>query len=847
MILQKTRLDQEGGFTPKREKSFSIDSAFTGHLMKVLIEMYSDPHKAVAREYIANAVDAHRQARRLNPGVELPRIEIVEPSRLSPTFSVRDYGLGMTEDETEKLLSSFGASGAEKRCSNDFVGGFGIGSKCAFTITDTYKYTVWQGGRKRIWICTVREDADKAIQLLSDIPSQEPTGVLVEVPIKLEDIPRVKSGVEYVLCALTEPVKLNGGDYAEFENRWSTLELGDGVRLLSGEASSFNLGLNSAVACGDFYYPVDRYDLFQRAKTPYDNILNQLTSLSGRLHNSFEIGEGKAPTIHALMNASVCLHFDAGLLQPTPNREAVKLESSFDALLNKVIAKLYERVLEEASQITESCETPLEVLRAIREFKKSSILSVVELRREWEGKEIKAEDLPFVDLTVDDKKAALLFPSVRRVRGVGWRVQISTQSDLASGFRPRTSDELLNELVDSGDHVYFAWAGKSKLLTSRKFSILEMEPMGRGQAEKALTTWWENTLVAMRAADPGMTIDDRTALDPRKSIVVKGTPDQRKVALAELEWLTDNVVAGVIPVPPSVIRMKRAPGQPKAERIIGNTMGWMSASDSAVWRQCKRPVSGSTVVYLIGRPDNEQALQWQGLRAVWDASVPGFKDTTIYALTQDAFYRAKGQHGYTMIPLRDQLVTWLTAWAKADESKQAYGMEVWLALGHTYSLDLPKTFKLGLTDKWDVGSFSDWIKVIDEHHLVKMADEDKKSGTFRDFVRLVSLRSGNDHPEFIGPAWCTPVLNIESILDGARAGTTVGKFRPSLGPQFELPKDALAALAKKIETLREAMEKIWKDNPSAAFVLGDNGYYPNAYGRWREKWSKAFYEQLRKI
>ena len=42
--------------------------------------------------------------------------------------------------------------------------------------------------------------------------------------------------------------------------------LGDGVRLLSGDETSFRLGLGSAVVCGDFYYPVNSYDLRARVK-----------------------------------------------------------------------------------------------------------------------------------------------------------------------------------------------------------------------------------------------------------------------------------------------------------------------------------------------------------------------------------------------------------------------------------------------------------------------------------------------------------------------------------------------------------------------------------------------------
>src|SRR5690349_20945960 len=106
--------------------TFHVDSIV--HLMGLLTTLYADPELAIIREYSTNALDSHRQA-----GVGLP-IEIVLPSQFERTFIVRDFGLGMSEEELTDNYSEYGFS--SKRETNEATGMLGVGGKSALAYTN---------------------------------------------------------------------------------------------------------------------------------------------------------------------------------------------------------------------------------------------------------------------------------------------------------------------------------------------------------------------------------------------------------------------------------------------------------------------------------------------------------------------------------------------------------------------------------------------------------------------------------------------------------------------------------------------------------------------------------------
>src|SRR6476660_5010943 len=112
-----TNTGNMGGVT----KTMEIHRDAMAHIMSVLTNLYSDAIMAVIREYSTNALDAHRES-----GLHMP-ITVCVPTTLRPTFSVEDFGVGMSTDQLLNLYSSYGAS--TKRETNEQTGMLGLGSK----------------------------------------------------------------------------------------------------------------------------------------------------------------------------------------------------------------------------------------------------------------------------------------------------------------------------------------------------------------------------------------------------------------------------------------------------------------------------------------------------------------------------------------------------------------------------------------------------------------------------------------------------------------------------------------------------------------------------------------------
>lgn len=148
-------------------------------------KIYSDPILAVVREYICNAVDAHSN-------LPIARaIDISVPSFIDPTWSVRDYGSGLSQEQImgtapnfRGLFNTYGRS--DKSNSNSSIGGFGLGSKAGFAYVKqdgAFTVTSWHGGRKKVYTCHRNTKGLPAVTLMSDTVSDEPSGIKIAIPV----------------------------------------------------------------------------------------------------------------------------------------------------------------------------------------------------------------------------------------------------------------------------------------------------------------------------------------------------------------------------------------------------------------------------------------------------------------------------------------------------------------------------------------------------------------------------------------------------------------------------------------------------------------------------------------
>lgn len=162
---------------------FQISLAHSAHIMRILrSQLYSNKILAVEREYAANAWDANRE---VGKG-DVP-IKVVLPTVTDPTLYIRDFGPGISHEDMFSIYAQYGVS--TKRSGNGQVGMLGIGSKSGFAYTDSFTITTWQNGTQRIYTAVLDNDEKGTLNLLDESESDEPTGTMVQIPVRPIDIP----------------------------------------------------------------------------------------------------------------------------------------------------------------------------------------------------------------------------------------------------------------------------------------------------------------------------------------------------------------------------------------------------------------------------------------------------------------------------------------------------------------------------------------------------------------------------------------------------------------------------------------------------------------------------------
>ena len=175
MILgkEKTDVNVSGNF---KTSSFKIQT--NAKAFEILSSnIYTYKVKAVIREISCNARDSHVAAANPNP------FKTHLPTTLEPWFSVRDYGIGLSDQDVREIFSTYFCS--TKTSSNDFVGALGLGSKSPFCLVDSFTVISFYNNKKRTYSCFKDENSEPQVALLTEEDTSEHNGV--EVIISVED------------------------------------------------------------------------------------------------------------------------------------------------------------------------------------------------------------------------------------------------------------------------------------------------------------------------------------------------------------------------------------------------------------------------------------------------------------------------------------------------------------------------------------------------------------------------------------------------------------------------------------------------------------------------------------
>ena len=159
----------------------TIDPEDMRYISSLLRNNYSNTILATIRETYANAVDANKEN-----GLSPESIEIKCPTGLDQTFSVRDFGCGLSRDQIFNLYSKFGKS--TKRGSDASIGGFGIGRFAPLSYKDSFTVTSYHNGTKSIYSLYISEENDTKIDEVFSEPTSEANGICISVGVAKNDL-----------------------------------------------------------------------------------------------------------------------------------------------------------------------------------------------------------------------------------------------------------------------------------------------------------------------------------------------------------------------------------------------------------------------------------------------------------------------------------------------------------------------------------------------------------------------------------------------------------------------------------------------------------------------------------
>lgn len=174
------------------EKFFEIGNPAL--IMEILRnKLYADPVTAVVREYSCNAMDSHAEANKPDEP-----ILINLPSEKYPELKIQDFGVGISPDRMNDIYIKMGNS--TKRDTNDQIGCWGLGSKSAWSYTDTFSIVTTFSNIKRAYVAYLDDSRTGKLVLQSEEVCFEPNQTSIIIPVKAKDF----SAFENALTKITQ-------------------------------------------------------------------------------------------------------------------------------------------------------------------------------------------------------------------------------------------------------------------------------------------------------------------------------------------------------------------------------------------------------------------------------------------------------------------------------------------------------------------------------------------------------------------------------------------------------------------------------------------------------------------
>jgi hypothetical protein len=365
MIIEQEKLElsKNGALTTA---SFGIDVEDMPHILDILRnKMYSDKILAVIREYSSNAFDAHKEA-----GITNRPIQISLPNELDQVLKIRDFGLGLSDQEITNLYVKYGKS--TRRNSNEFVGALGFGCKAGFAYGDSFTITSIRNGTKNTYSAFIDPSKLGQVVKIASEPTIEESGIEIGVPVQYKDMDRfITTAADFFKYWEVKP-EIKGYDPDEFAKASKDNDV------VFSEAGWKYIGddSGSVAIMGNVGYPIN----------------TDLVSTNSQLSR--------------LLHAGLRLRFDIGELSVASSREALEYDDKTKkAIFNKLldIPSAFKKLCAEKFAQCKNIWEAKKLFGKIMEDYSGEFFKIRELIRDcclWDGIQIKSAKFPLNNYNV---------------------------------------------------------------------------------------------------------------------------------------------------------------------------------------------------------------------------------------------------------------------------------------------------------------------------------------------------------------------------------------------------------------------------------------------------------------
>ena len=352
MKLETVKTEIVSTMTDDGAIGMTIDNESIKHIIGSLTNIYPNKRLAALREYSTNALDSHIEAGQTRP------IEITLPSSFNQNLVFQDWGMGMGRFELEHIYGVYGKS--TKRKSNKLNGAYGLGSKSALTLVQSFNLVSVKDGKKFTVIINKDKDDVGQLKIISEVETDEPNGVKVTIPAGMAN--------EFAHIAST------------FFLTWKP-----GTVLVNG-ARPMHIDSDNFEAVGDIGYISTR-------KAGYGRNGGIIVSMGGICYKVGSLSYDQQEAVYGpntsyhLRSQEMILTAPIGDVELVPSREDVAMSDKTMDFVSKQTRALIKTFLENIKTKIDTAPTRMEAVKLVEQF------PFAYSRKEytWQGEEIPAD------------------------------------------------------------------------------------------------------------------------------------------------------------------------------------------------------------------------------------------------------------------------------------------------------------------------------------------------------------------------------------------------------------------------------------------------------------------------